>query len=74
MFQGGRNYETYSEDPVVLGVLGAAFVNGKEFGVSVMHSVLSTVRNRIGSHGLMHYTTRLSVGEHRRHPQALRVQ
>jgi beta-glucosidase len=26
--RGGRNYETYSEDPVVLGVLGAAFVNG----------------------------------------------
>ena len=26
---GGRNYETYSEDPVVLGLLSAAYVNGK---------------------------------------------
>ena len=25
---GGRNYETYSEDPTVLGLLSAAFVNG----------------------------------------------
>lgn len=29
MLLGGRNYETYSEDPYVLGTMGAAFVNGK---------------------------------------------
>ncbi|KAF4972513.1 hypothetical protein FSARC_937 [Fusarium sarcochroum] len=27
---GGRNYETYSEDPYILGTMGAAFVNGKQ--------------------------------------------
>jgi beta-glucosidase-like glycosyl hydrolase len=33
--RGGRNYETYSEDPVVLGVLGAAFVNGKPASIDL---------------------------------------
>lgn len=29
MVKGGRNHETYGEDPHVLGTLGAAYVNGK---------------------------------------------
>lgn len=26
---GGRNYETFGEDPFVLGMLGAAYINGR---------------------------------------------
>ena len=32
---GGRNYETYGEDPFLLGKLGAACVNGEETACTI---------------------------------------
>jgi beta-glucosidase len=52
---GGRNYETYSEDPVVLGELAAAYVNGcQEEGIAATpkHFVANEAEN---------FRTKLSV-------------
>ena len=37
---GGRNYETYGEDPFLLGTLGAACVNGNKMWLSLVISKL----------------------------------
>ncbi|KAL2814385.1 glycoside hydrolase superfamily [Aspergillus cavernicola] len=47
--RGGRNYETYSEDPVVLGALSAAFINGcQSVGIAATpkHFVANDTENK----------------------------
>lgn len=46
---GGRNHETYGEDPLVLGLMGAAYVNGcQSTGVAATpkHYVANEVEKR----------------------------
>ena len=46
---GGRNYETYGEDPFVLGKLGAACVNGNAIKWWSLGWLLTVIRSSVSS-------------------------